>query len=80
MSGNPEFVNQVALAKWRAATSTALFALLPNLRQTPALTWQVADGQNLVIQGPGWTDRVAVTGNELSISRGDQNADVRLPL
>ncbi|PJB76034.1 MAG: hypothetical protein CO096_00995, partial [Armatimonadetes bacterium CG_4_9_14_3_um_filter_66_14] len=59
---------------------TALFALLPNLRETADVTWQTADGQNLVIRGPGWADSVTVTEEELTVVGNDGKLDCRLPL
>ena len=80
ISGKPEFINQVCLAKWRAESTTALFALIPNLQDAPDVTWQSLDGQNLEIRGPGWTDRVILAGEELRISGSDGLLAARLRL
>ncbi|MBN1671520.1 MAG: heparinase II/III family protein [Kiritimatiellae bacterium] len=66
-SWKPEFTNQVAVAKWRAASTTALFVLIPNLRANPAVAWQALPGQNIELRGPGWTDQVTVSGTRLDI-------------
>ena len=73
LSGGDEFINQVALASWRGSSGTALFALIPNLRETPNVTWQPLDGQNLQIDGPGWSDRVTMDNGILTIT-GDDGA------
>ncbi len=66
MSGRDEFINQVAL--------------MPNLRESPDLTWRALEGQNLEISGPGWTDRVEVAGEELTITDGNGVVSCRLGL
>ncbi len=71
ISSKDEFINQVAMARWRGAGGVALFALIPNLREDPDISWQALDGQNLRIDGPDWSDRVTVTGNELSVTGDD---------
>ena len=75
-----EFLNQVAIAKWRAKNTTALFALIPNLRETPDLGWTPLAGQNLEIKGPEWTDRVIITAEELSITGSDGQLNCQLHL
>ncbi|MDA0747181.1 MAG: heparinase II/III family protein [bacterium] len=77
ISSKPEFNNQVARASWQAAETTALFALLPNSQENPDLTWQPLESQNLEIHGPGWTDRILVSKNELLITSSD--GQVTLP-
>ena len=67
MSGKPDFTDQVALARWRAAESTALFALIPNLREAPDLTWEAGQGQDLVIRGRGWADGISIGDGSLLI-------------
>jgi len=80
MSGKDEFTNQVAVARWKAGQTTALFALIPNLKESPDLSWRPVQGQDLDVEGPGWTDRVQVAPEGLSI-RGDDGAiDVSLDL
>lgn len=71
ISGKPEFANQVAKASWRAADSTALFALLPNDAGSPELSWGPLDGQGLEVRGGGWQDRVTIDGGELRIGGSD---------
>jgi len=75
-----EFHNQVAVARWQAKDTTALFALLPNLRKTPDLSWSPLDGQNLEISGPGWTDRIVINAEELSITGSNGHLSCRLRL
>lgn len=80
ISSKPEFTNQVAAATWRAASTAALFALIPNLREQPDVSWQ-ADGEDgLAIQGPGWRDRVGLHGDTLLIRSDDGRLDRRLAL
>ncbi len=67
MSGKPDFINQVAHARWRAADTTALFALIPNLRDAPDVTWEAGEGDGLVVRGPGWVDEISVEDGELVI-------------
>jgi len=76
-SGQPEFINHVAMARWRAAETTALFALIPNLRDAPEVSWQPLDRQNLLIQGPEWSDVVMVSDGELTITGMDGKVDHR---
>ncbi|MBM4046887.1 MAG: hypothetical protein FJ279_17420 [Planctomycetes bacterium] len=80
MSGKPEFINQLALARCRGGKTTALFALLPNLRETPHVAWEPLNGQNLIIKGANWTDQVLVTEGELSIAGRDGRLRYRLSL
>ena len=80
ISGKPEFVNQVAVATWRSRQSTALVALVPNLRRQPDVGWETLEGQDLKISGPGWTDRVVVDGDELSITGSEGRLSFRLRL
>lgn len=80
MSGKPEFINQVAVAKWRAKDTTALFALIPNLQETRDVTWEPLEGQNLAIKGPGWTDRILLASEQLSITGSDGRLTYRLAL
>lgn len=80
ISGKPELVNQVAVATWSAGRSTALFALIPNLLDGSDVTWKALDGQNLEIHGPDWSDRVAVDGEELTITGSGGRLRCRLPL
>jgi hypothetical protein len=68
ISARPEFVNQVALASWRAAGATALFALIPNARANPDVSWAPLDGQNIAVSGRGWSDIITVEAAELRIS------------
>lgn len=74
-----EFANQVAVARWRDGSTTALFALIPNLQDRIEATWHADAGQNLVIRGPGWMDRVAVDGGKLRVTDGAGRWDCRLP-
>ena len=76
ISSKPEFANQVATARWRGASTTALFALIPNLKDSPDVSWQ-ADG-GLAIAGPGWTDDVRVAGDVLQIT--SDGASQQVPL
>jgi len=78
MPAKPEFINQVASADWRGGETAALFALLPNLQENPDLTWQALEGQNLEIQGPGWSDRILVSGNQLEILSSDGKIELLL--
>ena len=80
MSAKPEFACQVARAEWRDAGSTALFALVPNLREASDVDCRRLDGQDLEVSGPGWTDTVTVRGDELQIQSDDGIADCRLGL
>lgn len=75
-----EFRNQVALACWRAGSTTALFALLPNLGDHPEVGWSPLVGQNLQITGPTWTDRILVTDEEVRLESSDGRVDCRLRL
>jgi len=80
MSHRPEFVNQVAVAQWRAASTTALFALLPNRKAQRDLTWEAGEGQNLRIRGPGWTDAVRIEGDQLVIASSESRQSVKIRL
>lgn len=80
MSGKPEFINQVANGRWRAASTTALFVLIPNLREAPGLTWQPQGPEGVTVSGPGWRDEVSATADELIIHSGDGKLTQRLPL
>jgi len=80
MSGQPEFINQVALARWRGRETTALFLLFPNLRESPEVTWEPLEGQNLTIKGPNWADRVLVAEGELKLIGSDGTLNDRVPL
>ncbi len=80
ISGKDEFINQVALASWRGSSGSTLFALIPNLRETPDVTWQPLDGQNLRIDGPGWSDRVTIEDGTLTISGDDGAVECELEL
>ncbi|MBU0611022.1 MAG: heparinase II/III-family protein, partial [Armatimonadetes bacterium] len=80
MSGKPEFINQVAIARWRAASTTALFALIPNLKDAPDVSWQAGEGEGLTIQGPGWTDRVGIEDEALHLRSEDGKLDEHVAL
>ena len=79
ISSKPEFTNQVAVARWRAASTVALFALLPNLQDAPDLSWE-AEGDGLLLIGPGWADHVGVADDALAIRSDDGALDYRVPL
>lgn len=80
ISSTEEFTNQVAVARWRAASTTAMFALIPNLKDTPDVTWEAGSGSNLTLKGPGWSDRVAIEGEALHIISADGSLDASIPL
>ncbi|MCD6360132.1 MAG: heparinase II/III family protein [Armatimonadetes bacterium] len=82
MSGKDEFHNQVAVARWSGVSGTALFALIPNLRDDPAqdVSWRALDGQNLRIIGPDWEDRVTVAGELLTVTSSDGAVECELEL
>jgi hypothetical protein len=80
MSGNPEFINQVAVARWKAASTTALFALLPNLKDKPDVTCQAGKRDGIVVRGPDWTDRVWIEGAWLRLKSEDGKLDERVAL
>lgn len=67
VSGKPEFINQVATARWRAATTAACFVLIPNLQASPDVTWHPGAGEAVVVQGPGWADAVLLDHGELKV-------------
>jgi hypothetical protein len=48
------------------------------LQENPDLTWQALEGQNLEIQGPGWSDRILVSGNQLEILSSDGKIELLL--
>ncbi len=80
MSGRDEFINQVALARWRGVSGTGLFALIPNLRESAEVTWEALEGQDLAISGPGWTDRIVVAQGDVTITGSDGEVSERLQL
>ncbi len=79
ISSKPELINQVAVARWRAASTVALFAFLPNLRDAPDLSWE-AETDGLLIVGPGWADHVGVEDDALGIRSDDGSLDYRVAL
>lgn len=79
MSGKPEFTNQVATARWRAASTSALFALLPNLQAQPEVKWE-AEGEGLRLTGAGWVDHVSLAGETLRVHSGDGALDQTVAL
>ncbi len=78
ISSKPEFTNQVATARWRAASTTALFVLLPDLKDTPDVSWEAQADGGLAIAGPGWTDDVRLAGDVLQITSDDGIQEVPL--
>jgi len=80
ISSKPEFISQVATARWRAAGTTALFVLIPNLKDAPDVSWQPAAGDSLAVRGPDWSDAVGLEGEVLHILSGDGKLDERVPL
>ena len=80
ISGQPDFANQIVSAKWRSASCTALFALIPNLREQPDVAWQALDGQNLRVSGPRWSDTVSLTDDGLTIASEEEGIWYRLTL
>lgn len=80
ISSASEFTNQVAVARWRAASTTALFVLIPNLRDAPDVTWEASAEDTLILRGPTWSDHVAVEDNTLVIRSEDGALNQRVPL
>ena len=80
ISSKPEFTCQVALAEWRDAGSTAVFALVPNLQEGADVTCRRLSGQDLDVSGPGWTDRITLREDELQIRSDDGEVNYRLGL
>lgn len=80
ISSRPEFANQVAVAKWRAADTWAMFVLIPNLRERPDVTWRDAGAGTVAVDGPGWSDTMALAGGELRIQSRDGAVAFRRPL
>ena len=80
MSGRPEFINQVAEVRWHAGDSTALFALVPNLKERPDVIWKPLEEQGIEIRGPNWTQRASVIHNDLEITSVDGKLNCRLRL
>ena len=78
ISSKPAFTNQVATARWRAASTTALFVLLPDLKDTPDVSWEAQADGGLAIAGPGWTDDVRLAGDVLQITSDDGIQEVPL--
>jgi len=50
------------------AGATAPFALMPNARANPDVSWAPLDGQNIAVSGPGWSDIITVEAAELRIA------------
>jgi hypothetical protein len=71
ISGQEEFRNQVASARWRGASTAALFVLIPNLKERPDVTWQAGQNGAVQVEGPGWRDEIAITTGELVIRSAD---------
>lgn len=57
-------------ASWLTASTTALFLLIPNLRERSDVTWQAGQGQDAHVLGPGWRDLIRIEGNRLPIRSG----------
>jgi hypothetical protein len=55
----------LAVARWRAASTTAMFVMIPNLREQPDTKWQVRKSGAVRVAGPGWRDHVSVADGEL---------------
>ncbi len=71
MSGKPEFINQVALARWQAQSTVGLFILIPNLQDAPDVSWEPLEGQGISVKGPGWEDLVTISEDRLTVAARD---------
>jgi len=70
ISSEPEFTNQVAIAQWRAASTSGLFVLIPNRKAMRDVSW-AAEGEGLIVRGPGWTDHIRLDGARLHLVSSD---------
>jgi hypothetical protein len=79
MSGRDEFHNQVTVARWTGASTTALFVLIPNLRGAGDVRWETLGGQDVAVTGPGWRDEVRVEDGALVV-QGDGGLEAKVRL
>jgi hypothetical protein len=80
ISSRDEFHNQVATARWRAASTTAMFVLLPNLRDQAEVSWRALPEEGIEVAGPGWKDRLSLLKDELVLQSESGDLDRRLAL
>ncbi len=76
LSAEIERNNQLALAKWNATNTTAMFVLIPNKSASPDVTWSALDGQNIRVTGPDWSDDLIVTSSQLTIETTTGTSDL----
>lgn len=62
------------------AGATAPFALMPNARANPDVSWAPLDGQNIALSGPAWSDIITVEAAELHISGRKGTVSQRLAI
>lgn len=80
ISSRDEFHNQVATARWRATSTTAMFVLLPNLRDQAEVSWQALPEEGIEVSGPGWKDRLSLLKDELVLQSESGDLDRHLAL